>query len=138
MLCRVRVRVQDGYSGPECSTTDDACPNRCYGHGECVAGVCHCREGFTGSDCSEIVKWEYGSVLSYSLQGFMPVAFIALLFLFTFLGFCCFGYSFNRWRGATGTAAIPLWDYYAKRMRNAPLFEPIFAVSAATQTTAVP
>ena len=27
-----------------------------------------------------------------------------------------------------------MWDFYAKRWRNAPLFEPIFAVSAATQT----
>ena len=40
------------------------------------------------------------------------------------------------WRGRFGTSAIPMWDYYVKRWRNAPLFEPIFAVPAATQTAA--
>ena len=58
----------------------------------------------------------------------------SLIMLFGFFLFCCVGYAFNRWRGKFGPTAVPMFDYYAKRWRNAPLFEPIFAVSASTQT----
>ena len=61
-----------------------------------------------------------------------------LIMLVALLFFCCVGYGFNRWRGRFGTSAIPMWDFYAKRWRNAPLFEPIFAVQAATQTPPPP
>ncbi len=28
------------------------CPNLCSSRGTCVAGWCHCQEGFFGADCS--------------------------------------------------------------------------------------
>ncbi len=52
------------------------------------------------------------------------------------LFFFCGGYLVNKARGKWGVSAIPLWDFYAKKWRNAPIFEPIFSVSAATQTPA--
>ena len=72
------------------------------------------------------------------LQGFYPVLLVTLVALMALILFCLVGYVVNRWRGRFGTAAIPMWEYYAKTWRNAPLFEPIFAVSAATQTPPPP
>ena len=79
-----------------------------------------------------------GTVFLEGIQGFYPVMLVTFVGLCALLCFCCLGYSFNRWRGRFGTSAIPMWDYYAKRWRNAPLFEPIFAVPAATQTPPPP
>ena len=67
-------------------------------------------------------------------MGYYPVLMVTLLALMLITCFCLAGYIVNRWRGRFGTAAVPMWEYYAKTWRNAPLFEPIFAVSAATQT----
>ena len=69
-----------------------------------------------------------------ALQGYYPILLVALVGLISLTCFCGVGYAVNRSRGRFGTAAVPMWDYYAKRWRNAPLFEPIFSVSAATQT----
>ena len=63
-----------------------------------------------------------------------PPSATSLVFLIGVIAFCSVGYVLNRSRGRFGTAAVPMWDYYAKTWRNAPLFEPIFHVSASTQT----
>ena len=124
-----------GFSGPDCSQT---CPSRCYGHGDCVNRVCMCRPGYTGPECQLLAPRYMGVVFLEGLQGFHPVFLITFVALFALLLFCCVGYTFNRWRGRNGTSAVPMWDFYAKRWRNAPLFEPIFAVPAATQTPPPP
>ena len=67
-------------------------------------------------------------------MGYYPVLMVTLLALMLITCFCLAGYIVNRWRGRFGTAAVPMWEYYAKTWRNAPLFEPIFAVAATTQT----
>ncbi|XP_072317055.1 tenascin [Eucyclogobius newberryi] len=36
-----------------CSTS---CPNHCSGNGKCETGKCICQQGFTGTDCSKVVK----------------------------------------------------------------------------------
>mmetsp|Transcript_18872 Transcript_18872/g.48236 ORF Transcript_18872/g.48236 Transcript_18872/m.48236 type:complete len:557 (+) Transcript_18872:24-1694(+) len=126
---------KDGFSGSDCS---QECSHRCYGHGECVDGMCKCREGYGGEDCAELnlgTPWE---VLYGGLQGYSPVLLVTLVSLMALSVFCICGYCVNRWRGRFGTAAVPMWEYYAKTWRNAPLFEPIFAVSAATQTQTPP
>lgn len=122
---------KEGFSGPACN---QQCPNRCYGHGDCVNGQCQCRDGYIGNDCAELASESIGTLFGYAFRGFFPIAAIALLFFISIFLFCCFGYLFNRFTGRFGTAAIPMWDYYAKRWRNAPLFEPIFFASASTQT----
>jgi len=73
-------------------------------------------------------------ILLGALQGYYPSVLVAILGLLFGTVFCAVGYIMNRSRGKTGTSAVPMWDYYAKRWRNAPLFEPIFAVAASTQT----
>jgi hypothetical protein len=122
---------KEGFSGPDCS---QECPSRCFGHGDCVDGMCSCRDGYRGVDCGELAPITLVSVFLVAVQGYYPIMMITLFVLCAMIGFCCLGYCFNRWRGKFGTAAVPLFDYYAKRWRNAPLFEPIFAVSASTQT----
>ena len=124
---------KEGFSGPDCSQT---CPSRCNGHGDCVNGMCQCREGYDGPECETLAARYLSAVFLEGLQGFNPVMLPTTVALMGLCCFCCMGYSFNRWRGRFGTSAIPMWDYYAKRWRNAPLFEPIFAVPAATQTAA--
>ena len=46
--------------------------------------------------------------------------------VFFFL-FCILGYLVNRCNGKWGTSAIPMWDYYSKKWRNAPLFDPVYS-----------
>ena len=41
-----------GWAGHACSAAA-ACPNDCSNAGECVAGVCHCRFGRQGRDCTQ-------------------------------------------------------------------------------------
>lgn len=124
---------KEGYYGEGCETM---CPNRCFGNGECVSPTeCVCRDGYGGADCGLRLAPTWRQMLLTGLQARNPLIMITMLLLIGMLCFCCMGYCFNRWRGRFGTSAIPLWDYYAKRWRNAPLFEPIFAVSATTQTT---
>jgi len=126
---------KDGFSGAQCNVE---CPSRCHGHGECTDGACTCRDGYGDYDCSKLVMDTYAEVLMGGLQGFYPVLLVTLVALMALILFCLVGYVVNRWRGRFGTAAIPMWEYYAKTWRNAPLFEPIFAVSAATQTPPPP
>uniref|UniRef100_A0A7S2BFZ6 EGF-like domain-containing protein n=1 Tax=Haptolina brevifila TaxID=156173 RepID=A0A7S2BFZ6_9EUKA len=126
-----KCRCKAGYSGPAC---DVECLGRCFGNGECVDGVCACYEGYEGSDCSRLSPTTFGSVLLGGFQGYYPVVLICLFGFIGCICFCGLGYILNRAAGRVGTAAVPMWDYYAKRWRNAPLFEPIFAVSATTQT----
>jgi len=123
---------KEGFSGPHC---EQECPSRCNGHGDCVNGECNCRVGYTGARCEDLMPRTAGVVFFEGIQGFSPVLLISFVAICGLVCFCCTGYSFNRWRGRFGTSAIPMWDYFAKRWRNAPLFEPIFAVPAATQTT---
>ena len=124
---------KEGYSGPDCS---QVCPSRCNGHGDCVNGMCECRAGYDGVECATLAPRYLGIVFLEGIQGFHPVMLPTFIALSALLCFCCVGYTFNRWHGRFGTSAVPMWDYYAKRWRNAPLFEPIFAVPAATQTPA--
>jgi len=126
---------KDGFSGPACS---QVCPNRCNGHGECRNGACVCRNGYAGVECDLAARLSYTTILLEGIWGFYPIVLITFVLLTALCCFCCMGYIFNRWLGRFGTSAVPMWDYYAKRWRNAPLFEPIFAVPAATQTTAPP
>lgn len=126
---------KDGFSGSDCA---QECPNRCHGHGECQDGICACRQGYTDYDCSKVALQTPLQVFEGGLSGYYPVVMVALLALMLLTLACILGYVVNRWRGRFGTAAVPLWEYYAKTWRNAPLFEPIFAVSAATQTPPPP
>ena len=126
---------KEGFSGPDCS---QVCPSRCNGHGDCVNGMCQCRDDYAGAECETLAPRYLAVVFMEGLQGYHPVMLPTVIMLLALLCFCCVGYTFNRWRGRFGTSAIPMWDYYAKRWRNAPLFEPIFAVPAATQTPAPP
>jgi hypothetical protein len=104
--------------------------------------VCSCRDGYTDYDCSKLAlqtPWEIVTeIFVGGLMGYYPVLLVMLLALLLLTCFCLSGYLVNRWRGRYGTAAVPMWEYYAKTWRNAPLFEPIFAVSAATQTPQPP
>ena len=61
-----------------------------------------------------------GGMYAYYPQ--FVLIFYSACFLF---GFCTLGYVVNRMNGKFGTSAIPMWDYYAKKWRNAPLFEPV-------------
>jgi len=126
---------KEGFSGPSC---EQMCPARCNGHGDCVNRECVCREGYTGVSCQLFASRTASIIFMEAIQGFYPLLFIFFLLSVGLCIFCCVGYGFNRWRGRFGTSAIPMWDYYAKRWRNAPLFEPIFAVPAATQTPPPP
>lgn len=126
-----QCKCKAGFSGPAC---DVECPSRCFGNGECDDGVCVCYGGFEGTDCSRVAPTSFGAILLGALQGYYPAVLVALLALFGCVCFCGIGYIVNRAAGRVGTSAVPMWDYYAKRWRNAPLFEPIFAVSATTQT----
>ena len=63
-----------------------------------------------------------------------PLLLMTILFLGGVGMFCCLGYVCNRVQGESGTKAVPMWDYYSKRWRNAPEFEPVHSVSAGTQT----
>jgi len=126
-----RCICKEGFSGPDCS---QECPSRCFGHGECVDGECVCRDGYEGYDCGDLQPMLWKNAFLAGFAGYYPLLFVALVALIGLLAFCCLGYCFNRWRGRFGTSAVPMFDFYAKRWRNAPLFEPIFAVSAATQT----
>lgn len=73
-------------------------------------------------------------LLSPSIMGHMPIALVAVVFVGLFLLFTVAGYAYNRARGVRGVAALPMWDYYAKRWTDAPVFEPTVAVSVNTPT----
>jgi hypothetical protein len=126
---------KEGYSGLAC---EQECPSRCFGHGECVEGECQCRAGYAGADCSELAPLAIGEVLIGSLDGSSPLFLVIVVALGVGLSFCLFGYAFNRLQGRSGTSAVPLWDHYSNQWRNAPLFEPIFAVAASTQMPSQP
>jgi len=59
-------------------TTSLTCPNNCNGHGDCIAGVCHCYWGYTGN-CDRMVlpdqgAWRYADVAqSAMLYAIIPV-----------------------------------------------------------------
>ncbi|KAL1526391.1 hypothetical protein AB1Y20_015104 [Prymnesium parvum] len=111
-----------GYSASDCSV---ACPNRCSGHGECFDGACTCYEGYEGIDCSTAEPQSIKDAFLGGMFAYYPI-FVLFFYSFIFLFMFCFvGYIMNRCNGRFGTSAIPMWDYYAKKWRNAPLFEPV-------------
>ncbi|KAL3934004.1 MAG: hypothetical protein SGPRY_000026 [Prymnesium sp.] len=111
-----------GYSASDCSVE---CPNRCSGHGECFDGACTCYEGYEGVECSTVQPQSLKSVLVGSTFAYSPISVLVFYLLIFLFGFCLLGYIINRFNGRLGTSAIPMWDYYAKKWRNAPLFEPV-------------
>jgi hypothetical protein len=47
------------FRGDNCALI--ACPDDCYGNGQCIGGVCFCDKLWTGENCSQAVP-DYGKI----------------------------------------------------------------------------
>ncbi|KAK7886648.1 hypothetical protein WMY93_026269 [Mugilogobius chulae] len=53
---RVALLEKEMSSLKEKCACSAGCPNDCSGNGKCERGKCVCQQGFTGTDCSKVVK----------------------------------------------------------------------------------
>lgn len=86
------------------------CPGRCSGHGDCELGLCSCEPGYTGVDCS--LRNDFPAYpVKWGLLAYSPlVTFVVYLFIAT-SGFLAIGYAINVIHGVRGTNAIPFLNY---------------------------
>lgn len=113
-----------GYGAPDCSVE---CPNRCSGHGDCDDGECSCIDGYQGVDCSSIVGVTLDTVLVGGISLELPLVLVVLTTLFLLVVCFVVQHIRNLCAGKYGLGAIPLYDYFMKKWRNAPTFEPVYA-----------
>ncbi|KII64188.1 Integrin beta-5 [Thelohanellus kitauei] len=55
------IHSPENFYGKGCKCSDLTCPytlnGMCNGKGKCKCGICYCEEGYTGDDCSELVRF---------------------------------------------------------------------------------
>ena len=84
-----------------------ACPGRCSGHGECANGTCYCQVGWQGDDCALEHAALGVHALLPSAWGWYPIG-TAVLFAVAAVGtFILGGYLLNLAQGLRGTDAVP-------------------------------
>ena len=61
-----RCRCEPGLCGMDCNLADPCLQSVCQNGGECIEScsteahyVCNCTEGFTGTNCTEVVNYFY-------------------------------------------------------------------------------
>jgi len=116
-----------GYGAPDCSVE---CPNRCSGHGDCDDGACSCIDGYEGADCSSIVGVTLDTVLVGGLSLELPLVLVVLTTLFLLVVCFVVQHIRNLCAGKYGLGAIPLYDFFMKKWRNAPTFEPVYVTQS--------
>ena len=114
-----------GFGGPDCSVE---CANRCSGHGDCNDGACSCYDGYTGTDCSTIVGITVMQIMQSGLRAELPLVAVVLVLLLFLVVCFVLAHVRNLLSGKFGLAAVPLYDFFMKKWRNAPIYEPVYYV----------